>query len=335
MTTVEPELFLDDVGKLVASREGKNIWEVRNLSAHPLFKDRNMPDLIYVVDFPGRGVGQEFLLSRHVAGPQKFLMIREISHTMVRLFVNEFTGRVAQFVVLWGGRPLDLLDADPPIYSGGLVDTTYLKLTRVEDKSAARGWKVVQSSMVGQWWEDDTWLLQDECIASGETVRYCVEEGFKHHRPKKLFMFPVCASAVGIEGVNEACQKHGVKFIPVLNEAIMQVAEKGISLPYTDLGLHPKTIVTREFYQALKRRYQGTSICWLGDVGDSMYKTTDYLIETFHDMVTVGMNIERENFDDWLPLIRTDKFLNELVHRVPGIFNKVAPLIKGKRARKE
>ena len=330
---VEPELFLEDVGRLVESREGKNIWEVRNITQHPLFKGRCLPDLIYVVDFPGCGVGQEFLLSRHVAGPNKFLMIREIGHTMVRLFVDRFIGRVAQFVVLWGGRPLDLLDADPHIYRGGLVDTTYLKLTRVEHDGAERGWRVVKSSMVGQWWEDDTWLLLDECIASGETVRYCVEEGFAHHRPKKLFIFPVCASAEGLESLNEVCLQNGVEFIPVLNESIVQVAEKGVSLPFTDLGLLPKTIVTEQFYQALKIRYQDTSICWLGDVGDSMYKTLDYIIETLHDMVVTGMDLTKENFDEWPDFVHTDQFLELLVHQLPGVFNKIAPFLKEWRHR--
>ena len=87
----------------------------------------------------------------------------------------------------------------------------------------------------------------------------------------------------------------------------------------------------KSHFLAMSRRYQDTPICWLGDVGDSMYKTVDYLIETMHDMVAMGMDISKENFSTWPEIIHTDWFLDELVHRLPGIFNKVAPLIKEKR----
>jgi hypothetical protein len=42
-------------------------------------------------------------------------MIKEIGHEMIHLFERWFEGRLAQFVILWGGCPLDLLDTSLPL----------------------------------------------------------------------------------------------------------------------------------------------------------------------------------------------------------------------------
>ena len=243
MDTDASRIFLEDVAEIVMSRGGRDIWLVKAITRHEAFRDRCLPEKIYVVDFPGRGAGEEFLLSRQACGPEKFLMIKEIGHDMIRLFERRFEGRLAQFVILWGGRPLDLLDANPPLQRPELLDTTYIKLTRVEDQANFRGWKIVESSFVGEWWQDDTWIVMEECIASGQTLTYFVEEALGHHRPKKIFLFPVCASLEGLEGICRLCNDHGVELVPVYNGALIEVAEQGVTMPFTDLGLQPHTIV--------------------------------------------------------------------------------------------
>ena len=97
MQTNEDRIYLEDIGEIVMSRGGKDIWLVKGITRHEAFQDRCLPDRIYVVDFPGRGAGEEFLLSRQACGPEKFLMIKEIGHEMIRLFERMFVGRLAQF----------------------------------------------------------------------------------------------------------------------------------------------------------------------------------------------------------------------------------------------
>ena len=99
-------MYLEDVGEIVMSRAGKDIWLIKSITQHEDFRDRCLPERIYVVDFPGRGAGEEFLLNRQACGPEKFLMIKEVGHDMIRLFERMFDGKVAQYVILWGGRPL-------------------------------------------------------------------------------------------------------------------------------------------------------------------------------------------------------------------------------------
>ena len=98
MVTNDNRIYLEDIGEIVMSRGGKDIWLVKGITQHEDFKDRCLPQRIYVVDFPGRGAGEEFLLSRQACGPEKFLMIKEIGHDMIRLFERMFDGRLAQFV---------------------------------------------------------------------------------------------------------------------------------------------------------------------------------------------------------------------------------------------
>ena len=321
-------IYLEDVGEVVMSRGGKDIWLVKGITRHEAFRNRDLPDKIYVVDFPGRGLGEEFLLNRQGCGAEKFLMIKEIGHDMIRLFERMFDGKVAQFVILWGGRPLDLLDANPPLHRYQLLDTTYIKLTRVEDKAGFRGWNIVESSFVGEWWPDETWIIMEECIASGQTLTYFVEEALQHHRPKKIFLFPVCASLEGLEGVCRKCNEHGVELIPVFNGALIEVAEEGVTLPFTDLGLQPRTIVTQKFYQDLNDRYQGTPLCWVGDIGDSIYKPEDHLLETLSDMLSVGMDFDREDFSLWSPIVRSKEFLNHLETVHTDVYRQVAGYLR-------
>ena len=312
MTADKNRIFLEDIGEIVMSRGGKDIWLVKGITQHETFQDRCLPEKIYVVDFPGRGLGEELLLSRQACGAEKFLMIKEIGHDMIRLFERMFDGKVAQFVILWGGRPLDLLDANPPLQRSRLLDTTYIKLTRVEDDAAFRGWHILESSFVGEWWQDETWIIMEECIASGQTLTYFVDEALQHHKPKKIFLFPVCASLEGLEGICRICKEHRVELIPVYNGALIEVAEKGVSMPFTDLGLQPRTIVTNKFYKDLKDRYQDSPLCWVGDIGDSIYKPEAHLMETLCNMHAVGLDFEREDFSLWSPIVRSEQFLNAL-----------------------
>ncbi len=321
-------IYLEDVGEIVMSRAGKDIWLVKSIKQHEAFRDRCLPERIYVVDFPGRGPGEEFLLNRQACGPEKFLMIKEVGHDMIRLFERMFDGKVAQYVILWGGRPLDLLDANPPLQRSGLLDTTYIKLTRVEDNDGFRGWNIVESSFVGEWWPDDTWIIMEECIASGQTLTYFVDEALKNHRPKKIFLFPVCASLEGLKGICKICRDHGVELIPVFNGALIEVAAVGVTLPFTDLGLQPRTITTRHFYHDVHDRYQGTPLCWVGDIGDSIYKPEEHLIETLSDMLAVGMDFEREDFSLWSPIVRSASFLTRLENEHPQILKKVQPYLR-------
>ena len=101
------------------------------------------------------------------------------------------------------------------------------------------------------------------------------------------------------------------------------MAEKGVTLPFTDLGLQPRTIVSRHFYQDLQDRYQGTPLCWVGDIGDSIYKPEEYLMETLCDMLAVGMDLEREDFSLWSPIVRSQPFLSRLQQTHPDVFNQV------------
>jgi hypothetical protein len=99
------------------------------------------------------------------------------------------------------------------------------------------------------------------------------------------------------------------------------VAEQGVTMPFTDLGLQPRTILTHHFYHDLKDRYQGTPLCWVGDIGDSIYKPEDHLIETFSDMLAVGMDFDREDFSLWSPIMRSEHFLTRFETEHPEVFN--------------
>ena len=75
MTADKNRIFLEDIGEIVMSRGGKDIWLVKGITQHETFQDRCLPEKIYVVDFPGRGLGEELLLSRKL-----FYSLKGMSH---------------------------------------------------------------------------------------------------------------------------------------------------------------------------------------------------------------------------------------------------------------
>ncbi|MCK5203021.1 MAG: hypothetical protein KAR15_04075, partial [Desulfobacterales bacterium] len=81
--------------------------------------------------------------------------------------------------------------------------------------------------------------------------------------------------------------------------------------------------VTRHFYQDLHDRYLGTPLCWVGDIGDSIYKPDEHLIGTLADMLAVGMDFDREDFSLWSPIVRSEKFLARLQDEHPNVFKQV------------
>lgn len=328
---METKLFLENVGTVEMKESESVLWSIENLGQHESFQGRDIPSKIWVVDSP---MGHQLLLSREMTGPKKFHLIKEVGHTMLRLIKPEFSGRVAQFVILWGGRPLDLLNADPSLFRHRLPDTTYIKLQRKlkDDKS---DFVVEQISMTGKWWEDDTYILLEECTASGATLAGFIQMLLKHHKPKKVIAPPVCGSLEGIERAYRVCRENEIEFVPILNTAIIQVQKMGVKLPLTDLGLQPLTIATKNFIQKAAERYQNTALCWVGDIGDSLYKIDEFLIDTIGDMMKIGMNPEKEDWSKWDPMIFGDKFLAKLERDAPGAYKWAINVLENYHEREE
>ena len=69
-------------------------------------------------------------------------------------------------------------------------------------------------------------------------------------------------------------------------------------------------------------------LCWVGDIGDSIYKPEDHLIETLSDMLAVGMDFEREDFSLWSPIVRSDNILARMESEHADIFKAVAGYLR-------
>jgi hypothetical protein len=61
----------------------------------------------------------------------------------------------------------------------------------------------------------------------------------------------------------------------------------------------------------------------VGDIGDSIYKPEEHVMETLRDMLAVGVNFEREDFSLWSPIVRTEQFLTRLEASHPEVFKQV------------
>jgi hypothetical protein len=303
--------FLENVGNpySINAIGSARAWEVRHLRNDP-----TIPPLMYVIE---SDVGQQFLLGRGISGRPKFNLVRYIAKLFVELFFEHLNGKgLSQYLILRGAYPFDLqfsLGVTPP-YDRQLLPTGFIKLQRVLNREGT-DWEIHAQNFIGEY-QGDTWLIPDTAIASGSTIAYFLRNGFAQQLPKQIYVITACGSLEGIQRIYQECLKKNVKFIPIFSQCIFEVSKVGNlpGLPLTDLSvISPGSVTTKEFFEKAFRRYQGTRMCCVGDIGESLENPTQYSIHTLWEMQLLGMDPKKEDWDTWTVDVRT-KEMKKKVH---------------------
>ncbi len=302
--------FLENVGKPYSINAIGNAraWEVRHLR-----NDRSIPASIYVVE---SDACRQLLLGREISGRPKFNLIRYIAKSFVELFFEQLSGNeLCQYIILQGAYPFDLeyaFGCAPP-YDRLLLPTGFIKLQRVLNREGTN-WEIHRGNFIGEY-QGDTWLIPDTAIASGSTIAHFLENGFAHHLPKRVYVITACGSLEGIRRIYQECLKKNVELIPVFFECIFEVSKVGNlpRLPLTDLSIiSPGSITTKELYENAFRRYQGTRMCSVGDIGESLEDPVKYSIDTLWEMQILGMDPKREDWNSWTVDVRTEEIKKKI-----------------------
>jgi len=102
-----------------------------------------------------------------------------------------------------------------------------------------------------------------------------------------------------------------VELIPVFSQCIFEVSKEGNlpALPLTDLPVtNPGSITTKSFFEKAYRRYQGTRMCCVGDIGESLEDPLSYTLHTLWEMELLGMDPDKEDWDQWTINVRDENF---------------------------
>ena len=311
-------IFLENIGKPYSSNAigSARVWEVRHLRNDP-----TIPPLIYVVESE---VGEQFLLGREICGRPKFNIIRYIAKSFIECFLEQLRGKdLSQYLILRGAYPFDLQYAMgyAPPYDRRLLPTGFIKLQRALNQEGT-DWEIHAQSLVGDY-QGDTWLVPDTAIASGSTIAFFLRNGFEHHLPKQVYVFTACGSLEGIQRIYKVCQKKQVELIPVFSQCIFEVSKKGNlpGLPLTDLSIISSgSITTQESYQKAFQRFQGTRMCCVGDIGESLEDPLQYSIHTLWEMQILGIDPKKEDWDAWTLDIREESFQKKVSDFNPSLF---------------
>jgi hypothetical protein len=269
---------------------------------------------MYVIESDG---GRNFLLGRGISGRPKFNMIRYISKSFVELFFEQLSGKeVSQYLILRGAYPFDLQYAFgyAPPYDRWLLSTGFIKLQRVLNKEGT-DWEIHAQNFIGDY-QGDIWLVPDTALASGSTIAYLLKDGFAHRLPKQVYVITACGSLQGIQRIYQECLRRDVELIPVFSQCIFEVSKVGNlpGLPLTDLSvISPGSITTREFYEKALLRYQGTRMCCVGDIGESLENPIVYAIHTLWEMQILGMDPKKEDWSAWTVDVRGEE-MKKKVH---------------------
>ena len=318
--------YLEDVGIPYSSNAigSAKTWEVGHLRNDP-----TIPPLIYVVESE---VGQRFLIGRGICGRPKFNMIRYIAKSFIELFFEQLRDKeVSQYLILRGAYPFDLqygMGCAPP-YDRILLPTGFIKLQRVLDQEGT-DWEIHTKNLIGEY-QGDTWLIPDTAIASGSTITFFLRNGFERHLPKRVYVFAACGSLEGIQRIYRECQKKDVELIPVFSQCIFEVSKTGNlpGLPLTDLSVVSSgSITTQDFYQKAFQRYQGTRMCCVGDIGESLEDPVQYSIHTLWEMQILGMDPKKEDWDAWTVNVREESFQKKVSDFSPSLFQYFGDLWK-------
>jgi len=304
--------FLEDVGTPYSINAIGSVraWEVRHLRNDP-----TIPPLIYVIE---SDVGQQFLLGRGSSGRPKFNMIRYIAKSFVELFFERLSGKeLSQYLILRGAYPFDLQYAfgNAPPYDRLLLPTGFTKLQRVLNPEGL-DWEIRGQNLIGEY-QGDIWLIPDTAIASGSTIAYFLRNGFEQHLPKQVYVSTACGSLEGIQRIYKECLKKNVELIPVFSQCLFEVSKVGNlpGLPLTDLSvISSGSITTKELYMKAFTRYQGTRICSIGDIGESLEDPIQYSIHTLWEMQILGMDPKKEDWSAWTIDVQTEE-MRKKVHR--------------------
>jgi hypothetical protein len=298
--------FLEDVGTpySVNAIGSAKAWEVQHLRNDP-----TLPSLIYVIE---SDIGQQFLLGRGISGRPKFNLIRYIAKSFVELFFEHLSGKeLSQYLILRGAYPFDLQFAfgyaSP--YDRLLLPTGFIKLQRVLNREGI-DWEIHGQNFIGEY-QGDTWLIPDTAIASGSTISYFLRNGFAQHPPKQVYVMTACGSLEGIRRIYQECLKKNIELIPVFSQGIFEVSKVGNlpGLPLTDLSvISPGSITTKEFYEKAFHRYQGTRMCCVGDIGESLENLIQYSVHTLWEMQILGMDPKKEDWNAWTVDVREKSF---------------------------
>lgn len=309
--------FLENVGKPYSINAIGNAkaWEVTHLR-----NDRTIPPLIYVVE---SDACQQFLLGREISGRPKFNLIRYIAKSFAELFFEQLSGKkLCQYIILKGAYPFDLEYAFgyAPPYDRLLLPTGFIKLQRILNPKGT-GWEVQAGNLIGEY-RGDTWLIPDTAIASGSTIAYFLRNSFTHHLPKQVYVITACGSLEGIQRIYRECTEKNVELIPVFFECIFEVSKVGNlpRLPLTDLSMvSPGSVATKELYEKAFRRYQGTRMCCVGDIGESLEDPVRYSIHTLQEMQILGMDPKKEDWDAWTVDVRTEEMKKKIQDFNPSL----------------
>lgn len=310
-------IFLEDIGTpyAVTPIGSGRAWEIRNLHHNP-----SVPPLIYVVE---SRIGESFLLGRGICGRPKFNMIRYLATLIVELFFEQLkTKACAQYLILRGAYPFDLQEAfgNAPPYDRILLPTSFIKLQRVLNLKGV-DWDIKAQNIIGEY-QGETWLIPDTVIASGSTIAFFLRNAFSHHLPKQVYLFTACGSLEGIQRIYQECVSQKVELIPVFSQCIFEVSKEGNlpGLPLTDLPItNPGSITTKSFFEKAFQRYQGTRMCCVGDIGQSLEDPFSYTLHTLWEMEILGMDPRKEDWNQWSINVRDENFRKRVLDFKPHL----------------
>jgi hypothetical protein len=324
--------FLEDVGNLYSINPlgTAKTWEVRHFRNDP-----TVPPVMYVIE---SDAGQQFLLGRGMSGRPKFNKIRAIAKSFIELFSEQLKGKeLAQYLILRGAYPFDLQYAFgyTSTYDRVLLSTGFIKLQRVLNPQDS-DWEIHAQDLIGEY-QGEVWLVPDTALASGSTIAYFLRSGFARHRPKQVYVIAACGSLEGVQRIYQECLKKNVELIPVFSQCIFEVSKVGNlpKLPLTDLSiLSQGSVTTRKTYDKAFRRYQGTRLCCVGDIGESLENPVEYSIRTLWEMQVLGMDPAKEDWSAWTVDVTTEEMKKRIQEFNPSLADYFKDLWKRPGLRK-
>jgi len=304
-------IFLEDIAKPynVSPLGNARTWKI----LYPEM-EFSLPPLIYVVESQ---IGQQFLLGREKSGRAKFNMVRYLAQSIIPLFLEQLKGKdLFQYLILREAYPFDLQHAFgfSSHYQHTLIPTAFIiykdNITNEINKYELNTY------------QGNTWLIPYPILNSGRIIASFLKDRFQHHLPKEVYLFTLCGSGEALNCIYKECEKTGVELIPVYSQCIFKMSE---SLKFKDNPsfsvLNQGSITTKLFFEKASHRFQEKLMCSVGNFEESLYNPIQYSINTLMEMMALGMDPKRENWEGWSINVKGDDFQKILAENNPSLLD--------------
>lgn len=324
LENINGRTFLDDstVANIIGWYNGTVYYGIKAKAIQNMYPEIELPDfdaedgsgVIIADSVAGRDLLKRYDFGTELYDNTTFVELGNL-HGLKKIQPYRFTKKPGQVIIASGGWPSNQngfkMDGEKTFKE--MVNTLVFRVKREKE---GKGFKAkLRSEFMGDLYipPDQDCHLKEDCTASGSSLICTGETICERTKPKKFVTSLACGSMEGLsEFWKQICKPNKVGLLAILAGGLFGVYQGDENDPrhLTELsGLHPRSILTKEFFMESFFRFQGQTLCSIGDYGERIWLAAIALRDFILEMMEYDLNPALEDWTRWpLTIILSEEF---------------------------